>query len=39
MYTGSILWMLSWPVVIFISLLLVWFVIKKYESRQTNKIE
>ena len=34
MYTSSILWMLSWPVLIIISYQLVKLTIRKYESKQ-----
>lgn len=33
MYTEAILWMISWPVLIAVSYLLVRLVVKKYESR------
>jgi hypothetical protein len=37
MYTSSILWMLSWPVLIYISLLLVMYAVKKYEAKPKSE--
>jgi len=39
MYTSSILWMLSWPVVIIISYQVVKLVVKKYEARLEQQEE
>jgi uncharacterized membrane protein YjfL (UPF0719 family) len=33
MYTSSILWMLSWPVLLIISYQVIKLVVKKYESK------
>lgn len=36
MYTRSILWMLSWPALLFISYLVIKIVVRKYEVRHNT---
>ena len=37
MYTSSILWMLSWPVLIVISYQLIKLVVRKYEAKHVQE--
>ena len=39
MYTESILWMLSWPVLLIVSYQVIKLVVKKYESKMENQEE
>ena len=39
MYLTSILWYLSWPLLIYVSYLAVWFMITQYEKRGMFKVK
>ena len=39
MYTSSIIWMLTWPVLIIVSYQLVKLVVKKYDKKSESQID